>query len=176
MNKVIVALASAIALSCPISAQAGVYKLDFTATGFGPGLFSATAAPQNTVTGSITFTAPILGAPITSIDAINLVIAGYTYTPAEIGSGLFGDRYFIGSKTNNSAGVVQAGTNDFYIILSSNTKSFNYARAAVFDSYVTSNVVGNYALQAAAVPEPGSLALLGIGFAGLGMMRRRQVR
>lgn len=113
---------------------------------------------------------------MTSIDAINLIIAGHTYTPLEIGSGLFGDRYFFGAKTGNSPGVTQAGTDDFYVILSSNQKSFVYARAGVFDTWVTSNVTAAYTLQAAAVPESGSLALLGIGFAGRGMVRRRHFR
>ncbi len=174
MNKVTAAIATATFLFCSTAAQAGIYKLDFTASGFGPGIFSGTAAPQNPVTGSITFTAATLGAPVSSIDAVNLIIAGHVYTPSELGSGLFGDRYFIGSKVNNSAGVVQAGMDDFYIILSNNTKSFNYARAGVFDSYVTSNVTGSYTLQAAAVPEPGSLALLVAGFAGLGLLRRQR--
>ena len=173
MHKFIYALASSALLLCASLAQASVYKLDFSASGFGTGIFSGTAAPQDPVTGSITFTTTTFGAPIRSIDAIDLMIAGHTYTPGEIGSGLFGNGYFIGAKANNSAGVVSAGTDDFYIIVSSNLRSFNYARAGVFDSYVTSNVTGNYALQAAAVPEPGSVALLIAGFAGLGLMRRR---
>lgn len=175
MNKFLTVLAGAACLLCSTVAQATVYKLDFTASGFSPGIFSNLPAPQNPVTGSITFTASALGAAVTSIEAVDLFIGGHAYTPIEIGTNFYGDGYTFGAKING-VGINRAGNDDFYLILSSSLNVFSYAEDGVFDTWVTRGVTARYTQLAAVVPEPGSMSILAAGFAGLALLRRRRTR
>jgi hypothetical protein len=178
MKKTIAALAGAACLLCSTLAHATVYKLDFTASGYGPGIFGGAAAPQNAVTGSIQFTTAALGAAITSINAVDLTIAGHAYTPAELGTSFYGDGYTFGALVNG-VGVTRTNSDDFYLILSSNFNVFAYAVSGIADTWTTRTITARYTEvlpQAADVPEPATLGLLGLGLAGLGLARRRQAR
>lgn len=173
MHPFIKSLVLSALLLCSAVAQASLYTLDFSASSFGPGVFSNTTAPQSPVSGSITFSAPTLGAPATAINAINLVIHGHTYSTAEVGFGTYGDGYLFGAIANG-VGVGQAGTDDFYLILSSGLNVFSYSQVGIFDTWVTRAVNASITPQvAAAVPEPAPLPLLLAGLATLVIARRR---
>lgn len=173
--KQLLKLSAAALICCATGAQAADYQLDFTASGFGPGLFSNLAAPQSPISGSFVFSAPSLGAAITSINAVNLVIAGHSYTLPEVSFGAYGDGYLFGAKSNG-VGMTMASTDDFYLIVSSSLNVLTYAQQGVFDTWSTGLVAVSYGPLVSPVPEPGKTATLLAGLAALGLLRARRQR
>jgi hypothetical protein len=173
MSKTVIALACLLGAA---SAHASVFKVDFTASNFGRGIFSQMQPLQDPVNGSITFTAASIGSPVTAINGVDLSINGHVYNTGELSFGAYGDGYLFGA-TANGTGINRASTDDFYLILSSNVSIFSYSANGVFDTWVTRNVLASYApADVSVVPEPGTSFLLGLGLIALAAWRRRAAK
>jgi hypothetical protein len=174
------ALGTAIAVGAAVAsisspAHATVYKIEFTASNFTGG------APYSSISGSATFEAASLTAPMTAVLGIDLTIGPKTFTLAEVGP--FGNgstlKYAIGGL---AAGVtaMAPGTNDFALL-------WDPGRANPLGTQLTYTVAGMsgawssffFPATISVVPEPsaGLLMLSGLAICGLvGMRRQRQAR
>lgn len=171
MKKIVTALAGAACLMCAATAHAGLYKFDFTATDFRPSFEGYPPPPQDSISGWIVFTADALGAPVTSIEDIDLTIAGHQYTVDEIGVLSWPSGYLFGGTAWIINGI-SSGTDDFWVSRYGMTYAAS-GRVGIWDSYA---ITSSYTELVSEVPEPGSLALLLAGAGALGTMLRRRRR
>ncbi|WP_457389229.1 hypothetical protein [Roseateles sp. P5_E1] len=177
----IAAIACVVACLPSQQAQAKTYQLTFTATHF-TSVLAPAPAPQDPVSGSIIFQADALGQPVTSIGAIDLSIAGHSYSLADLAfenwqGAPFPPSYTFGGK-GNGAGGVAPGVNDFFITLSGvsgyHDISFLYSVAGTaqsswiaynYSDRFPSDIISSIVEIPTAVPEPSQALLLVAGMA-----------
>ncbi len=100
------------------SARAALYMMNFSVAGFqgGPG-----AVPTDPVTGSFVYEAAGMYAPIQSFISVNLVLAGHSYSPAEVSyfRDVNANKDMIGGALGE-AWCMMGGSDDFWLCYTPN--------------------------------------------------------
>ncbi len=154
----------ALCLILASTAQAGVVTMTFAASNFSSG------APVDPVGGTMTWRAASQTAPIEELLSVNLTIAGYTYSVAEIG---FNDFFQIGGLVSGITGVdAGAAANDFSFRIDPGTEQmispFIYGLQSVTNQiwFSQEGTVSLRFEEGGPVPEPGTLALVALAVLG----------
>lgn len=164
----------------PMGAKAAPVTYDFTANGGPSGPLAGEAS-----SGSFTFDDSIIPSGGGEVDQANVFTdltftwngIGYTESTANTGrltfdsSGALVPMFFFGNLCAAGVCSVHQGLNEWF---------FEVADEGVFFEYGVPGLVGiqtgsgSYSLRQSSVPEPGSVALLGIAFAGMAFGRRHK--
>jgi hypothetical protein len=168
-------LAATACLVLSASAHAGVYKVDFTFTGFTDEIKQngvTQIAPQDVVTGSITYEALSIFGAATAVDAFDMTIAGFHYGVADIA---FDPNWMLFGGADSGPNQVYFARNDFFLYFSNANAPFGILEYSTAGGSTLFRGFGPVTITdlAAPVPEPGSIALLLAGAMGLGLASRR---
>jgi hypothetical protein len=180
------AFAGCFIVFCLASANATTITdmISFDISGFVATNTPAPPPPQSTVTGSVTITFDPLqttGTPITPVDAVNLTIAGHTYSTSEVNFQYspFQNALVIGAGPAGNPNNIVLGDNNFQLAFKPVSPLltfdlFEYAASGINSTaYISSNPL-DATIAVSQVPVPGSLVLLGTALAGFGVIRRRR--
>ena len=149
------------------AAAAVPVTMTFTASGFNAG------APQDPVSGSVTWEAAGFPGTITALTGINLTIAGHAYTLGEVGFiDPFGTRKLIGGLVNGVTGTL-LGTNDFIMGIFHNGAPAQFVYSTASSGGVAQFLSVDVSVGTS-VPAPMTLLLFGLGLAGLAASRYRR--
>jgi hypothetical protein len=158
-----------------ISAQAAVVTLDFSATNFGT-IGAVAPAPTTPVNGQFVWSAASEFSPIDQLLSATLTIDGHSYALGELGFQNGATLSIIGGLTSGINVVSATGSPDFFLSFDRTTETFSSFAYGVAGNTTTLwySADGTISVRASEVPEPGSLALLGLGLAALADIRKRK--
>ncbi len=170
MKKFLLSAACALGVMFSSSASAGIYKLDFTASGFATNAFNNPSV-VDAVTGSFTYSTFSNSTDLQELLGVSLMINGHAYDVAGVlHKNVIPGLLELGGALQGPNSMMY-GTHDFYLSFYApqNNGYFSYATTTANGSWDASNV----AFAITEVPEPAPAFLFFAAMGGLILVRRK---